>query len=80
MNHWAVHFGPLSSFYQRLSARQQLNAGDHYLNYKKSHGAPHNHWPQSFDELEHNEYLVSKQISADEVRFGGAKLTANTSA
>lgn len=60
MNHWAVHFGPLSSFYQRLSARQQLNAGDHYLNYKKSHGAPHNNWPQAFDELEHNEYLLSK--------------------
>ena len=75
MNHWAPHHGFFSAFYQRLSARQQLNAGIHYLDYKKSHGAPYNSFPQEFDELEHNEYLNQKQIPADEVRFNGGKLT-----
>lgn len=74
MNHWAPHFGPMSGIYQRLSARNQLNAGIHYLDYKKSHGAPYNSWPQEFDELDKNEYLVSKQISPEEVRFPGNKI------
>ena len=73
-NHWAPHTGPLSALYQRASARSTLNAGIHYLDYKKSHGAPHNSWPETFDELEHNEILQKKGIEADEVRFNGGKL------
>lgn len=73
MNHWAPHYGPLSAFYARLAARQQLNAGIAYLDHKKNHGAPYGSFPQRFDELEHNEYLASKGIDANEVRFGGEK-------
>jgi len=59
------------------SLRQQGSSAEGHFNYKKSHGAENRgHWPQHYDELEHNEVLQAKGISADEVRFGGGKLTA----
>jgi len=76
MNHWAVHYGPISAFYQKLSARQQLKQGEVYLKMNKDHGEPYKHFPVYYDDLEDNEYLIKRGIAADEVRFQGGKLQA----
>lgn len=74
MNHFAVHYGPMSRIYAWHSARTQHNQGDTYLNYKKNHGAPTKNYPQTFDELEHSEYLQKHNVPLEEVRFQGGKV------
>jgi len=34
----------------------------------KNHGPPHKHFSQTFDELEHNEYLQSKKIDVESLK------------
>jgi len=74
-NHFAVHYGPLSRLYAKHAARTQHKQGDTYLNYKKNHGAPYKHFPQTYDELEHSEYLQKHNVPLEEVRFQGGKVT-----
>ena len=81
MNHWVPHTGLISAMYKEIEKYNQHGSGGTYLDYKKSHGEENmGYWPVHYDELEHSELLQAKQISPDEVRFGGGKLAETTTA
>ena len=43
------------------------NIDNTYTSFAKNHGPPYNHWPASYDELEHNDYLKAKNIDPAEL-------------
>jgi len=39
-----------------------------YGSFKKDHGPPYGYWPQTFDELDHNQYLQSRKVDVEALR------------
>ena len=45
-----------------------LNAGQKYSSFKKTHGPPYYQFSQEFDPLDHNEYLLDKKVDVEALR------------
>jgi hypothetical protein len=43
-------------------------AGSAYMSMDKNHGPPYKHFSQTFDELEHNEFLQNKKVDVESLR------------
>jgi hypothetical protein len=69
MNHWVPHYGIFSRWYFGRVLKEQMQMGEKYTSFKKTHGPPHYTWDKRWDPLEHNEYLKSKNIPLSEVRM-----------
>ena len=67
-NHWVPSYGLFARRYFGFQMKSNLKQGEVYTSFKKTHGPPHNHFNPRYDELEHNEYLMHKNVSADSLR------------
>lgn len=47
----------------------QMQMGEKYTSFKKTHGPPHYQWDKRWDPLEHNEFLKQKNVPLSEVRM-----------
>jgi hypothetical protein len=72
MNHYVPHYGVFSKFYFGRMMKSSLAAGTNYSGFKKHHGPPYGYFSAEYDNLEHNEYLISKGIKPEEVRHPAA--------
>ena len=61
-NHMIPNYGIFSRVYFDWMMNSQKGMDNSYSGFNKNHGPPHGHWPASYDELEHNDYLKSKNI------------------
>lgn len=67
-NHWNPSYGLFAKFYFDYQIGQNLKLGEAYTSFKKNHGPPNSHYPQQFDPLEHNEYLINKGVDVEALR------------
>lgn len=66
-NHMIPHYGIFSRIYFDWMLNKTKNIDNTYTSFAKNHGPPYNHWPASYDELEHNDYLKAKNIDPAEL-------------
>jgi len=48
--------------------KSNLNAAISYTSFKKDHGPPYKHFSQTFDPLEHNQILQSRNVDVEALR------------
>ena len=71
-NHMVPHYGIFSRYYFGKQISSSAKEAAAYSDGAKNHGPPHFHYSALHDDLEHNELLAAKGISADEVRHPNA--------
>ena len=67
-NHWAPGYGLFAKIYFNYQMKANLGCSTGYSSFKKDHGPPYKHFSQSFDPLEHNEYLAAKGVDVEALR------------
>ena len=72
-NHWVPHYGIFAQRYFSYVMSAELSSSVAYTNFKKDHGPPYKWFSQEFDELEHNEYLKSRNVAPEDVRHPAAQ-------
>jgi len=65
MNHTIPHHGIFSRLYFTRMLQMAEGSDKAYSSFTKDHGPPYKHFPQEFDELEHNELLKSKNVDPE---------------
>jgi len=66
-NHIVPHYGVFGRAYKGYSVK--MSTSDiAYGSFKKDHGPPYGYWPQTFDELDHNQYLQSRKVDVEALR------------
>ena len=71
-NHMVPHYGIFSRYYFGKQISSSAKEAAAYSDGAKNHGPPHFHYSALHDDLDHNELLAAKGISADEVRHTNA--------
>ncbi len=75
-NHWVPQYGLFAQWYFGKQMKSNLKMNEAYSSFKKTHGPPYEHFNPTYDELEHNEYLQKKGVSAESLRsIHGHKLS-----
>lgn len=69
MNHLIPHYGIFARWYFGRMLKMQMQMGEKFTSFKKTHGPPNYQWDARYDPLEHNEYLKCKNIPLSEVRM-----------
>lgn len=67
-NHWVPNYGMFSDFYFRYQMSSNMKVGQAYAGMSKDHGPPYKHFSQTFDPLEHNEFLLEKGVDIERLR------------
>ena len=67
-NHWAPNYGLFSNLYFRYQMSSNMKQNVAFAGMSKDHGPPYKHFTQTFDELEHNEYLLSHGVDIEALR------------
>lgn len=68
MNHLIPHYGLFARWYFGRMMKSQMQMGEKFTSFKKTHGPPHYSWNPRYVPLEHNEYLKSREIPLSAVR------------
>ena len=69
MNHSIPHYGIFSRWYFGRMIKSQMQMGEKFSSFKKTHGPPYYHFTPRYVPLEHNDYLKSRNIPLAEVRM-----------
>jgi hypothetical protein len=57
MNHWVPQYGIFARWYFGRMMKSQMQMGEKYSSFKKTHGPPHYQFNKRYVPLEHNDYL-----------------------
>lgn len=74
MNHMIPHYGLFARWYFGRMMKSQMQMGEKYSSFKKTHGPPYYHWNPRYVPLEHNEYLKNRNVPLSEVQMFQPKL------
>jgi hypothetical protein len=80
LNHTVPHYGIFSRLYFTYMLDAVKNQDKGYTSFKKDQGPPNKTYSQEYDELEHNDYLASKNIDPESVRHPARKQKDATAA
>ncbi len=69
LNHAVPHYGIFARWYFGRVLKSQMQMGEKFTSFKKSHGPPHYQFNKRYDPLDKNEYLQAKGVSLSEVRM-----------
>jgi hypothetical protein len=67
-NHAFPQYGLFAKGYFHYQLKMNLRSAIGYTSFKKDHGPPYKHFSQSFDPLEHNTYLQSRNVDVEALR------------
>lgn len=67
-NHWVPGYGLFGSTYFSYQMGNNVKSGIWYGSLSKDNGPPHKHFNNSYDPLEHNEYLAGKGVDVESLR------------
>jgi len=67
-NHAVPQYGLFANAYKRYQMKVNFNADKAYASFTKNHGPPYKHFSQTFDDLEHNTYLLKKNVDVEALR------------
>lgn len=68
-NHVVPQYGIFARWYFGRMMKSQMQMGEKYSSFKKTHGPPYYHWKPRYLPLEHNDYLKTRNIPLSEVRM-----------
>ena len=64
-NHMSPHHGVFGRMYFKYLLKNLVGTAGKYTGFKKNYGPPNWHYNPNYDEVEHNEYLNKKGLSAE---------------
>ena len=67
-NHAFPQYGLFAKGYFNYQLKSNLNASIAYTSFKKDHGPPYKHFSQTFDPIEHNQVLQSRNVDVEALR------------
>ena len=69
LNHMIPQYGLMARWYFGRMMKSQMAMGEKFTSFKKTHGPPYYNWNPRYVPLEHNDYLISRNIPVSEVRM-----------